>query len=248
MPRHGSRDMSNPNVTKLARITMMPEISAAGDHGPPLFVMKGTKIPYRSVIRNGIELQESPPSNLPRHSVLAMREENGGVDRFNFFAWARSFVNYASELTENERKVLLTYDGYQSHLSLNVLELLQSNNVIVYALPSHTSGKTQPCDCVLFSSSKHHVSQSLHNCVLANPDSVFDVYDFCSIIRHSYERAMTGENIRASIRRSGLWTLDPSKVLGVPRPVDGSDNAGISTVEEWKLRLQPGWRKLDGLF
>ena len=63
-----------------------------------------------------------------------MREENGGVDRYNFISWAQTFVLYVSDLTANNRRVLLVYDGYRSHLSLEVLELFRRNHIVVYVL------------------------------------------------------------------------------------------------------------------
>ena len=119
---------------------MMPCISAAGHFPPLLFVFKGKTLPYRRVLRNGREIHETAADILPRHSFVAVREQNGGVDRHNFLNWGMAFVDSVKDLTANNRKLILPYDAYRSHITLDVLELFNKNNIIVYALPAHTSG------------------------------------------------------------------------------------------------------------
>eukprot|EP00178_Gracilaria_changii_P018579 TRINITY_DN531_c0_g1_i1.p1 TRINITY_DN531_c0_g1~~TRINITY_DN531_c0_g1_i1.p1 ORF type:complete len:353 (+),score=29.71 TRINITY_DN531_c0_g1_i1:40-1059(+) len=136
-PRRGSRDMVMNDYHYKNRITMMPVVSAAGDCGPLLVVVKGSRIPYRTVLKNGVAIQEAPTVSLPRNAVIATRCDTGGVDSVNFKAWAQRFVAYVHSLTINGRKVLLVYDAYRAHLSLEVLELFHQNNIIVTHYP-HT--------------------------------------------------------------------------------------------------------------
>lgn len=83
--------------------------------------------------------------------MVTVREEIGGVDSGNFYNWACDFVRDIVDLTAYGRKVLLIYDMSSTHMSLRVLELFLPKNVIVYALPAHTSVKTQQLDVVVFS-------------------------------------------------------------------------------------------------
>ena len=132
----------------------------------------------------------------------------------------------------NGRKVLLIYDGYRSHLLLDVLDIFAKHRVIVYALPAHTSGKTQPCDTVLFGSFKHHLDAALRDCVLARPDHTFDLFDFCKVLKFAYNAAVTPQNIRESFRRAGLWPVDHTRILGVPRPATAEARAPIRSAAE----------------
>ena len=68
----------------------------------------------------------------------------------NILEWCDYFIANVKDLTRGGRKVLLILDGYRSHMSLAALETLDFNNAIVYALPAHTSGKTQPLDATIF--------------------------------------------------------------------------------------------------
>ena len=80
-----------------------------------------------------------------------MRPQGGGIESANFFAWAHNFVQNVSDLTANDRYVLLTYDGYAVQLLLRVIDMFRANRIVAYALPAHTSGKLQPLDVVAFS-------------------------------------------------------------------------------------------------
>ena len=73
------------------------------------------------------------------------------MDIHNVLNWGFAFVESVKDLAASKRKLLLIYDAYRSHITLNVLDLFHSNNVIVYALPAHTSRKTEPLDVVMFS-------------------------------------------------------------------------------------------------
>ena len=98
------------------RINLMPVISAAGTAGPPLYVLTGKQIPYRTGLRNGRVVYETPASRLPHKAAVALRAELGGVDSDNFANWACVFVESIQDLLKDGRKVLLVYDGYRSHL------------------------------------------------------------------------------------------------------------------------------------
>lgn len=89
------------------------------------------------------------PSAMRCYGLLRRpREEE--VDSVSFLSWSKAFVTSINDLTEKDRKVLLTYEAYRSHMTLEVLENFHAYGVVFYALPEHTSGKTQPCDVVLF--------------------------------------------------------------------------------------------------
>eukprot|EP00171_Calliarthron_tuberculosum_P001518 IDg1518t1 len=165
LTRGGSGDLRLPDLGSLHRSTMMPVVSAAGETGPTLFVFKGCSLPFREVVRGGSVVVETVADQLPRNAVVATRADSGGVDSGNFFLWATHFVRYMAPLTAGGRKVLLVYDAYRAHMSLRVLELLDANNIVAYALPAHTSAKTQPCDVVLFGAYKTRLREMLVSAV-----------------------------------------------------------------------------------
>ena len=230
--RNGERDYKLPEFVRTNRITLMPVISGSGDIGPPLYVFKGVFLPYRTVLQHGEKVQQTYHSVLPRGSVVSMREQNGGVDSNNFYEWAKLFVNHVKDLTFGGRKVLLTYDGYRSHMSLRTLELFSSNNIEVYALPAHSSGKTQPLDVVLFSCYKSNLNNLLDTVSNVGNSKVLDEFDYCSLMKEAYYKTFTRENIKSSFLRSGVWPCNPERLMHVPRPKTDGTIASVEMLEK----------------
>ena len=132
MPRSACRDLCTPEFRNLNRVTHMPIISASRACAPPLFVFKGLRLPYRTIVKDGHIVTQTPLYNLPKGSTARTREETGGIDTARFLDWGYSFVEYVEPLTKGGRKVLLIYDGYRAHLSLAILELFNKSNIIVH--------------------------------------------------------------------------------------------------------------------
>ena len=65
MPRKGVQDFITCAFYYQNRATMMPVINASGECGPPFFVVKGKRAPYRKVLRSGAVYSETPLSNYP---------------------------------------------------------------------------------------------------------------------------------------------------------------------------------------
>ena len=213
------------------RVTIMPIISASGEAGPPLFVFKD-KLPYRVSLVDGKKFVETPADKLPQEAVVCTRDSLGGVDSSNFKNWVQKFIEYTHNLRSQDRKVLLVFDGYRSHLALCALKIFADNNIIVYALPSHTSGKTQPLDSVIFSAFKSSLKRIVHECISLTNVRQFDAFDFCALLKHAYRESFTLNNIKSSFRRCGLWPLQPSKLICMPLPESSAEDAKIIGVEE----------------
>ena len=91
-------------------------------------------------------------------------------------------------------------------------------NIIVYAPPAHTSGRTQPLDVVVFSVFKPELNKVMNSVSTREEGESWDVFKLCMLIRHAHETALSGKNIKAAFCRAGLWPLDSRKLLSVPRP------------------------------
>lgn len=84
MLRSDCRDKRLPEFVRASRVTMLSCVSAAGDTAPPLFVFKGERHQYLTVLIGGKEQIETYNTHLPRGAVVAVRKECGGVDSQNF--------------------------------------------------------------------------------------------------------------------------------------------------------------------
>ena len=188
-----------------------------------LFIFKGTRLRYRTFLRNGAILTEKPLSKLLPGAIAATREENGGIDTSRFLDWWYSFVDDVEPLTKDGRKVLLIYDSYRAHLSAANIELLERNNINVYVPPAHTSGKTQPLNVVLFLAFKNRLQTSVRSCAAPGIWKEYDILDLFSLLRDAYFRSFTTKNIQP---------LDPGKLLNTPRPRNGEADTDVMSVEE----------------
>ena len=167
-----------------------------GDAGRPLFITQGAALPYRIVaLPNGKQFVEPITSCLPTGALHIMLKELAGVDMKIFERWAVSLVSDCQSLTSGGRKVLLIYDGYRSHMGIEVLEILKTGGNIAYALPAHTSGLTQPLDVGVFGPFKQHLNRLIHEASEACAASPMDLLDLMKLMRSAYECAFTRSNI-----------------------------------------------------
>ena len=206
---------------EISHITMMPTIAADGSSLKPYFILKGQGVHWKEVIRGGEKITESILNFLPAGCLVTTRENVAGVDKENFRRWVPFYLQQIQPLLQDDRRVLLIYDGYKSHLDIRALETLKEAGVIAYALPAHTSGSTQPLDVAVFSPFKaalrDHCLRSVHSWETALP-----LNDLARIITDSYDQSFTRVNIKAGFRKTGICPFDPKALLSHAMPADSS--------------------------
>lgn len=226
-------ETSSPEFANIHRVTLVGVVFASGEAGRPTFIFEGTKLRYRTVVGSGgSTYHESIAECLPQRSDFTTRKDVAGVDKQIFIRWARRFVEDVQPLTAGGRKVLFTYDGYRSHMSIEALEVLNDAGVIAYALPAHTSGTTQPLDVGVFGAWKSHYREDIRLLTASSNSRKLDEFDFATVLRSSYRKAFTHENILAGFRGTGLHPLDEMKLIGRARPYSDEQPHRIATVEE----------------
>ena len=228
----------SPEFENVNRITLMSVIFANGVPGRSMFVCKGKHLKYRTSFVQGKPVLETLADCLPRGSIVTMRENVAGVDNPNFIEWAKLFVKDAADLTIDNRKVLLILDGYRSHMTYQALKILQTGGVIVYALPAHTSGYTQPLDVSVFGPFKESLRANVER--LASPcvSNKYDIFDYLKIMREAFFVAFTRRNILSGFAKAGIWPLHPPSLLSRPLPESSRNRGGIMTVEELANMLE----------
>ena len=96
-----------------------------------------------------------------------------------------------------------------------MLECLE-NKIWVAWLPAHSSHITQPLDVGVFSALKRRYRTHTDDlAMLTNADSI-SKEDFLDCYGKAREEALTIRNGRAGFRATGLWPVDPSKILDHP--------------------------------
>ena len=128
--------------------------------------------------------------------------------------------------------MLLTYDGYSEYMSMGVLELFRRNRIVVYAIPTHTCGKTQPLDVVALRSYKRENDDAIQRTLRSDEFVKLDMCHYCSVLKHAYHAAFTRANIQASFSRSDMWSLDSSRLLSTLRSRDSNALDEINQPEQ----------------
>lgn len=100
---------------------------------------------------------------LPPYLLVSVRYYISSVDKHHFSNWVTDFCEHGKPNTDDGRKVVLTYDGYRMHMTLCALEILREWNLIIYFLPAHISGNTQPLDVVAYGPFKGSLIERLIN-------------------------------------------------------------------------------------
>lgn len=130
----------------------MPVTSADGRAWSLLAVMQGMQAKSPRRIDGTIE---TPSKFLPPNVHCVYREE-AGVDTNIFVQGGTKFVEEAASLLQRVRRIVLTLDGYGTHVSLKVLKMFCENEIVVVGLPAPSSYRTQPLGYAIFRRTKQH--------------------------------------------------------------------------------------------
>ncbi|USP75261.1 uncharacterized protein yc1106_02535 [Curvularia clavata] len=114
---------------------------------------------------------------------------------------------------------VLILDGFGTHETLEILEYCFANSIILCRLPSHTSHKLQPCDVAVFGPLKTAYREQVERLERGGVNAIGKEHFTC-LYKPARERAFTVKNIKASFATSGLFPLNPDRVLRtMPKPL-----------------------------
>ena len=102
------------------------------------------------------------------------------------------------------RPLLLILDGYSSHISLKIVNLLKTNNIICLMLPAHSTHALQPVDIVLFNSVKNDWIKIIKNHLKEGNKTVRNS-DFPGLMKKLFvdKAAFSSTRIVSSFARAG---------------------------------------------
>ena len=185
-------------------VTLMPVVSADGKAWPPVIVFPGVFHKFR-VLPDG--KKEFLHDYLPTDALVAHRTP-AGIDSDLFYKWIDRFIEQTSELRKKHRYILLTMDAFGAHLSYRALQRLADNSIIAYALPAHTSHRTQVLDYAIFSPFKEYLrSQWSMRLLGTQAERSNDCFTLCDMLHKAYAEAVTYKNIVNGFSACGLWSL-----------------------------------------
>ena len=133
---------------------------------------------------------------------------SGWVTHDLYLEWFKFFM---ANITPT-RPVLLIEDGHASHISIEVIELAQSNDIYLLCLPSHTTHLSQPLDVGVFKALKSHYSKQCQKYMATNPGRIITTEAIASILSKAWPLSFTPVNIMAGFKKSGAFPLNPGEV------------------------------------
>ena len=95
-------------------------------------------------------------------------------------------------------------------LSPETINIAAQNQVIVFALPPHTTHIAQPLDRGCFAPLKTAWRQLCHKFITDNPGRTVTQYDFSQLFSKAWSAAFSIHNITSSFKVTGVYPFDQS--------------------------------------
>lgn len=193
--KHCDRVMDHSKTS----ISVMMAASAAGDLLPPFVVYKA-KHRY-------VEWEENGPAGC-RYSV----SKSGWLDANTFVEW---FNQIALPFFRNKRgKKVMIGDNLSSHITVDVINLCEENDIRFILLPPNSTHLCQPLDVSYFAPLKKSWRKILTEWKQKRKGP-FQKSDFPTLLRKTLEDidASSKKNIISGFRASGIVPWNPQEVL-----------------------------------
>lgn len=103
---------------------------------------------------------------------------------------------------------MLIFDGFDSHIDVNLIEYCLDNKIIPFCLPAHTSHVLQPLNVGIFSPLTKYYGQEVNKIRVP-----IDKNNFPNLLARARRKAFTKKNIDSAFRATGIWPYNPLVVL-----------------------------------
>lgn len=178
--------------------TVLLGASASGEKTPPLIVFKG---------KNVWDTWTSSEA-YPGTSYAATK--NGWMEAEVFEAF---FKKTFLPIVQNQRPVLLIYDGHSTHVGLNLIEEARKQNITILKLPPHTSHILQPLDLAVMKPFKDRWDALLVKWQRLNVGRVMPKSEFAILIGNIWAE-IDPQILRNGFKKAGIYPLDREVIKG----------------------------------
>lgn len=180
--RKGSRSVVGRTSTDRSNISIMACVNAAGIVMPPMVIVKGKT--HRSLY--GFNTKDAPQNTIWTFSKKAWMEDSLSEQ------WFRDvFLKNCG----NHRPQLLILDGHGSHETLGLLQLAESENIFIMALPPHTTHHLQPLDKAVFAPFNKAYDRECSEFLSEHTCNSVNKWTFPGIFRKAWEEGLTKETL-----------------------------------------------------
>ena len=134
--------------------------------------------------------------------------------------------------------IILVLDGHSAHYCPETITMAAEQQIVLCALPPHTTHLTQPLDRGCFAPLKVAWRDVCHKFCALNPGRTVSRYDFCELFAKAWYRAFTMPNIISSFEATGICPFNRNAV-SLPDDDDYSQFVPSSLPEKTNLAYIP---------
>ena len=127
--------------------------------------------------------------------------------------WLKHFDQHTAKKAKSKNRLLIL-DGHGSHHTIEFIEYCNSHHILPFGLPPHLTHLLQPLDVVVFQPLKHYHAKALDVFVRDGLVNISKL-EFLSCIQEVRKQAFKETTILSAFRKTGIWPLNPSKVLQI---------------------------------
>ena len=191
-------------------MTLVACVQATGSYIPPLLIYQG----------QSHDLLDTWVQDVNDTEAYFAASEKGWTNNNLGLQWLEKVFNkFTKSQVGRSHRCLLLVDGHSSHVNLSFLEYADANGIIILVLPPHTTHQLQPLDVGLFSPLAQHYSHEL-DAVMRNSLGITSItkHIFWPIFYSAWQKSFMTENVQSAFEATGIFPLNPSRVLGVLNP------------------------------
>jgi DDE superfamily endonuclease len=186
-------------------ITLVATVCADGSSVAPALIYQGASHDLQDTWLDGFDDSQDL-------AFFASSEKGWSNDQLGL-QWLEHVFDRLTKGTVRDRRLLLL-DGHNSHVNLRFINYADANRILLAILPPHSTHRLQPLDVGLFSPLSTYYSQQIDNLLMESQGLVrLTKRDFWPLFRNAWKQAFTTPNVRSAWRTTGIYPLDPEKVI-----------------------------------
>ena len=208
---------------KAANIWSLGEAGISLDHTPPEVLPHASILPNssRPVMTSVITVVGALGQTIPPYVIFngdseCMTQEmrsscvEGTEYKMSPSGWCNSSLfldfiqnHFMKHITV--RPCLLLYDGYSTHVTVDVIQAAREQGVHLFVLPPHSRECPQPLDISVFGPFRNSLDTECQQFLHENPDSSITGEDLLKIIGTAFTSVLTVSTIMDGFRTSGIY-------------------------------------------
>lgn len=180
-------------------VTALACINASGCDIPPLVIVKG--LTEKAV--HAYNVREGPTGTKYTFQKKAWMEDLLGISWFN-----DHFLKHCGP----ERPQLIILDSHSSHETLGLIDAARQNDIVLFALPPHTTQYLNPLDKTVFGPFQRHYDRQCTDFMSSSPSNLVTKWEWPRLFKLAYEATVVKENIVKGFEVCGIIPFNPAKV------------------------------------